>query len=196
MMNRRWFFTTAGSAFLTAACTVVQQQGSGVATPSPGPRDDHFEELLTNFYRGMDMQLADFASNLPEDRLPRIRSNQVARFDAHLRRIYKPRFDRRVEKGELPEEKKQLRLDQACVLGQLTILAFRHEVGAVDDEGSFEKPDPLPHLGEKHLQWARDAYGFYTNSSPRVKKRHRIQICGEPARAGIEIDEPCPFCTL
>jgi hypothetical protein len=65
----------------------------------------------------------------------------------------------------------------------------------VDNPGPFERPDPVPRLGPKHLMWARETYGFYTNT--RIKPRHKIHICGEPGPIPDpcrQIDEPCPLC--
>jgi len=203
MRNRRWFFTATGSAFLAAACGVVGQVGStagrGPLTTEPSGTagaDEEFEELLSEFYRGCELQLADFASILPEDQLPRDREELRRRFEETLISTYRERFRLRMEKGDLKPEKRPLRKDQACVLGQLTILAFRHEVGGVADPGPFERPDPVPRLGLKHLQWARETYGFYTNT--KIKPRHQIQICGEPPPTSgdpcRQINEPCPLC--
>lgn len=205
MMNRRWFFSTAGSAFLTAACGVVRggARDLGEALPVDVPRtpDEHFASLLDWFFVGLEDQVREMQKlpeqELPAHQLPRRREQLVALFEGPLTAIYRKRFDYRVAQNDLPLDKLKLRRDQACVLGQLTGLAFAYESGRMKDprSHSFEMPDATPALGVKHLEWARDTYGIYTND--KVGKRREINLCGEPGgpgKPGRQINEPCPFC--
>ena len=207
MMNRRWFFTATGSAFLAAACTVVQQPvAQSSSTEVPQNPNDQFRRMLDAFFFGFEDQLRDMTKLLEEDQLPGTAAGRRARLEGHLHNIYWPRFDHRWKMGELGDDKYGLRLDQACVLGQLTALAFAYESGTHGDPEawSYEKPDPRPTLGEKHIQWARDSYGLYTNTSEQMEKRKRptgkkrpFDLCGEPGGPTPprrQINQPCPFC--
>ena len=220
MMNRRWFFTATGTAFLTAACAVVRQPqtaaGPRVDLPVTEPQtpDDHFKLLIEWFFVGLNDQIDPMLSNatLTDDQLPRDPQTREARLRPHLETIYRPRFNYRIEMDEslseedklMPSKKLGLRLHQACVLGQLTGLAFAYETGVLNDSVafSFEKPDEVPTLGTKHIDWARDTYGLYTGSRT-PKREHKnaskvrpVDLCGEPKGPGTQsqIDEPCPFC--
>ena len=217
-MNRRWFFTATGTAFLTAACAVVRQPQTGTGprvnlpTAEPKTPDEHFGLLIQAFFVGLNDQIDPMLRNatLTDDQLPRDPITREARLRPHLETIYRPRFDYRIEMDELspdkllPPEKLPLRMHQACVLGQLTGLAFAYESGVLNDpqKFSFEKPDDTPRLQNKHIDWARDSYGLYTGSrTPKrahenASKARPFILCGEPngPSGQSQIDEPCPFC--
>jgi len=216
-MNRRWFFTATGTAFLSAACAVVRQPQTAAGprldlpTADPPTPDEHFRLLVESFFVGLNDQIDPMLnSSLSDAQLPRDPIVRADRLRPHLERIYRPRFDYRIDMDKLsddkllPPEKLPLRIHQACVLGQLTGLAFAYESGALKDSVafSFEKPDPVPTLGPKHIDWARDCYGLYTGSKTlkrshaNVSKKRPIDLCGEPKGPGgqSQIDEPCPFC--
>jgi len=212
MMNRRWFFTATGTAFLTAACAVVRQPQTGtgprVDLPAAEPQtpDEHFEMLIQSFFVGLNDQIDPMLRNatLSEDQLPRDPNARDARLRPHLEEIYRPRFNYRIEMDDLLPGDLTLRLHQACVLGQLTGLAFAYESGVLNDpqKFSFEKPDDTPRLQNKHIDWARDSYGLYTGSKT-PKRDHKtasrprpFDLCGEPNGPGGrgQIDQPCPFC--
>lgn len=197
MMNRRWFFTATGSAFLAASCTIVRNKRPQVVKRErPETPDAQFELLLDIFFVGLQEQIQELqklpTNQLADTQLPRSMPELQQRFRQPLATIYRKRFDFRLESGELSNPIYELLLDQSCVLGQLTGLAFAYETGLVHPQKfSFEKPDPRPVLGTKHLEWARDTYGLYTNS--KIAKRHEINLCGESG-GPVQIDDPCPFC--
>ena len=210
MMNRRWFFTATGTAFLTAACAVVRQPGTGpvVKRPAVDPKtpDEHFDHLIRSFFVGLNDQIEPMLRNatLSDDQLPRDPAAREARLRPYLEKIYRPRFDYRIEMNDLPPGKLELRMHQACVLGQLTGLAFAYESGVLNDPRSFsyEKPDATPTLQDKHIDWARDTYGLYTGSLTEKRthgnasRKRPFDLCGEPfgPNPQAQIDQPCPFC--
>jgi hypothetical protein len=143
-------------------------------------------------------------ATLSDDQLPRDPKVRETRLRPHLEKIYRPRFDYRVAMNDLDPANLTLRMHQACVLGQLTGLAFAYESGVLNDPQafSFEKPDAVPTLQTKHIDWARDTYGLYTGSkTPKrdhqfASKKRPFDLCGEPSGpgGGFQIDQPCPFC--
>jgi hypothetical protein len=212
MMNRRWFFSATGTAFLTAACAVVRQPRSGTGSalerPAAEPKtpDEHFDLLIQSFFVGLNDQIDPMLRNatLSDDQLPRDPKAREARLRPHLETIYRPRFDYRISMDDLLPGDLTLRMHQACVLGQLTGLAFAYESGALNDPRpfSFEKPDAIPRLQSKHIDWARDSYGLYTGSrTPKrtfegASRKRPFDLCGEPDGPGGrgQIDQTCPFC--
>src|SRR5262245_40799353 len=117
MMNRRWFFTATGTAFLTAACAVVRQPqtaaGPRVNVPTADPQtpDEHFRLLIEAFFVGLDDQIGPMLnSSLSDAQLPRDPNVRADRLRPHLERIYRPRFDYRIAQNDLPSEKLTLRI--------------------------------------------------------------------------------------
>jgi hypothetical protein len=210
MMNRRWFFTAAGSAYLSACCSFVGKKAKkknqlDLQCTRPVSADDQFAQILEKFFLGLADQLKPMqalpTAQLSEAQLPRDMRSIQQIYRQPLTDIYRKRFDHRLSTGEISDPVYCLLLLQACVLGQLTGLAFAYESGANGDSPafSFEKPDATPVLGTKHLEWARDTYGIYTNS--KTPKRTLIKLCGEPGGpqlpdvgGTVEIDDACPFC--
>lgn len=206
MMNRRWFFTAAGSAFAAAACTTVRGDRDAppsVPDPMPQGRDSQRTALLASFYEGLERERDRMRTkfDVTPEQFPSNRAGLEAIFDERLDAIYGDRFDwrRQHEEDWTPRVFREA-MNQACILGQLTALAFAYHTGAAGDQVrySFDEQKPGATLDVKHLDWARDMYGFYTNI--RYKKRDRrhflpLELCHvvtpDPGR---EINEPCPFC--
>jgi hypothetical protein len=203
MMNRRWFFTASGSAYLAACCSFVGKNKkaapdfSALNLVRPAAPDAQFTQVVDRFFIGLDDQLAKMlamsTSVISDAQLPRDPAKRDALFRQALTDIYRKRFDYRLANGELSDLVYFLLVEQSCAMGQLTGLAFAYETGALGDPAkfSFEKPDTTPVLGTKHLEWARDTYGLYTNSN--ITARRMIKVCGELG-GPVQIDDPCPLC--
>ena len=198
MMNRRWFFTAAGSAFFAASCTAMRNgfcEPRECSTTTVPDAEEQWCCLIEHFFKGLERErtrILEKNANVTDDQFPRTRQKLQMRFENELAKIYRPRFDWRIEKGDLEDRLYEERLNQACVLGQLTAISFEFQSGVTGDPDalSFRKRPEVGVvvvLGLEHLEWARDMYGFYTNS--KIIKKKNIDLCG-----GRQIDQACPFC--
>src|SRR4051812_21339518 len=82
MMNRRWFFTASGSAYLAACCSFVGKNKKKAAPDfaalnlvRPAAPDAQFTQVVDRFFIGLDDQLAKMlamsTSVISDAQLPR-----------------------------------------------------------------------------------------------------------------------------
>jgi hypothetical protein len=132
-----------------------------------------FEDLVLDFYVGL------------QHEAKRLR---LGGLDVHhtilaprLREIYKNRHQRRSRKP-MPNIR-----GHAMALGQITALVFCDEKrnrNSVDPPGAMR-------IQARHIDVAREVYGFYMSSEIRKRMNHPEFIPIEPME---ETDQPCPLC--
>jgi hypothetical protein len=141
----------AGQAFARAMIDGFAREQSKAAAPlTAGTPEERFEALIGDFF------------SVLKQHVPLVDPN----FDAHLREVYSTRyFDLYPYDNELQAELFYRRLAGATfVLALLTVNCWKLENGKLGGYKAVRNRN----LGVFHLQWARDAFGFWRANLEKI----------------------------